>query len=69
MEKCTPQYAYCPPPGYQVGKDAEVNWNDELLSRLRDKLRRLQRETKRCRKNVTLLRESIALVCLQLGLI
>ena len=45
-----------------------MNWNEGLHSRLRDKLKRLQRKTKGYSKSVLLLRDSIALVCFRLGL-
>ena len=45
-----------------------MNWNEGLHSRFRDRLKRLQRKTKGYTKRVALLRDSIALVCLQLSL-
>ena len=62
-------YEWLPANRHRVGKGGEVNWNEGTHSRLRDKLKRLQRKTKGYSKKVTLLRDSIALVCLQLDLI
>ena len=52
-----------------AGKGLEANGNEGLHPVLRDKLNRLHRRTKGYSKSVTLLRDSIALVCLRLGLI
>ena len=52
-----------------AGKGLEANRNEGLHSVLRDKLNRLHRRTKGYSKSVTMLRDSIALVCLRLGLI
>ena len=46
-----------------------MNRNEGTHSRLRDRLRRLQRSTKGYSKSVGMLRDSIALVYLNLGLI
>ena len=46
-----------------------MNRNEGLHSRLRDRLKRLQRKTKGYTKSVAVLENSIALVCLRLGLI
>jgi IS1 family transposase len=46
-----------------------VNWNEGIQSQLRDPLRGLQRRTKGYSKSVEILRDSIALVYLKLGLI
>ena len=52
-----------------AGKGLEANRNEGLNSVLRGKLNRLHRRTKGYSKSVTMLRDSIALVCLRLGLI
>ena len=51
------------------GKGGAVNWNEGLHFRWRDPLKRLQRQTKGYTKSLTMLRDSLALVCLRLGLI
>ena len=61
-------YEWLPRNCHRAGKGGEVNWNEGLHSRWRDKLKRLQRKTKGYSKSVALLRDSIALVCLRLGL-
>ncbi len=62
-------YEWLPANRHVVGKGGAVNWNEGLHSRLRDKLKRLQRKTKGYSKNATMLGDSIALVCLRLDLI
>lgn len=62
-------YGWLPADRHVVGKGSEVNRNEGLNSRLRDRLKRLQRETKGYSKSVALLEDSIALTCLKLGLI
>ena len=47
------------------GKGGAVNGNEGLPSRGRDPLKRLQRQTKGYTKSLTMLRDSLALVCLQ----
>ena len=61
-------YQWLPRNRHVAGKGGEVNWNEGLHSRFRDRLKRLGRKTKGYTKRVALLRDSIALVCLQLGL-
>ena len=62
-------YEWLPQNRHVVGEGLEANRNEGLHSVLRDKLNRLHRKTKGCSKRVTMLRNSIALVCLCLGLI
>ncbi len=62
-------YEWLPHNRHVVGKGLEANRNEGLHSVLRDNLNRLHRRTKGYSKSVTLLRDSIALVCLRLGLI
>ena len=62
-------YEWLPHNRHVVGKGLEANRNEGLHSVLRDKLNRLQRRTKGYSKSVTMLRDSIALVCLRLDLI
>ena len=62
-------YEWLPQDRHVVGKGLEANRNEGLHSVLRDKLNRLHRRTKGYSKSVTMLRDSIALVCLRLGLI
>ena len=62
-------YQWLPQNRHVAGKGGAVNRNEGLHSRLRDKLRRLQRKTKGYSKSVAMLRDSIALVCLRLELI
>ena len=52
-----------------IGKGEAVSRNEGLHSVLRDKLSRPRRRTKGYRKSVAMLRGSIALVCLRLGLV
>ena len=59
-------YGLLPRNRHVPGKGGEVNRNEGTHSRLRD---RLQRQTKRYSKSVAMLRDSIALVYLKLGLI
>ncbi len=54
---------------HEVVKGSEVNRNEGLHSRLRDGLNRLHRQTKRYRKSMAMLSDSIALVCVTLKLI
>ena len=62
-------YGLLPRNRHVPGKGGEVNRNEGTHSRLRDRLRRLQRRTKGYSKSVAMLRDSIALVYLKLGLI
>ena len=62
-------YEWLPQNRHVVGKGLEANRNEGLHSVLQDKLNRLHRRTKGYSKSVTMLRDSIALVCLRLGLI
>ena len=62
-------YDWLPANRHVVGKGSEVNWNEGLHSRWRDKLNRLHRKTKGYSKSVPMLRDSIALVTLRLNLI
>lgn len=62
-------YNWLPRTQREIGKGGKVNHNEGLHSRLRDWLRRLSRKTKGYTKSVEMLRGSLALVCLYLGLI
>lgn len=62
-------YGLLPRNRHVPGKGGEVNRNEGTHSRLRDRLRRLQRKTKGYSKSVAMLRDSIALIYLKLGLI
>ena len=62
-------YGLPPRDRHVAGKGGAVNRNEGTHSRLRDRLRRLQRRTEGCSKSVEMLRDSIALVYLKLGLI
>lgn len=62
-------YGFLPRNRHVRGKGGVVNRNEGTHSRLRDRLRRLQRETKGYSKSVGMLRDSVALVYLKLGLI
>ena len=62
-------YGWLPPKRHTAGKGGAVNWNEGLHSRWRDKLKRLQRQTKGYTKSLRMLRDSLALVCLRLELI
>ena len=62
-------YGLLPRNRHVAGKGGAVNRNEGTHSRLRDRLRRLQRRTKGYSKSVAMLRDSIALVYLKLGLI
>ena len=62
-------YGLLPRNRHVAGKGGAVNRNEGTHSRLRDRLRRLQRRTKGYSKSVEMLRDSIALVYLKLGLI
>lgn len=62
-------YGWLPRNRHVPGKGGAVNWNEGLHSRWRDKLKRLQRQTKGYTKSLTMRRDSLALVCLRLGLI
>ncbi len=55
-------YGLLPRNRHVPGKGGEVNRNEGTHSRLRDRLRRLQRKTKGYSKSVEMLRDSIALV-------
>ena len=61
-------YGWLPTDRHEVGKGSEVNRNEGLHSRLRDKLNRLHRRTKGYSKSMAMLGDSIALVCLRLKL-
>ncbi len=50
-------------------KGGAVNWNEERHSRLRDKLKQLQRRAEGYSKSLRMLRDSLALVRRRLGLI
>ena len=63
-----PVYQWLPQDRHVAGKGGEVNWNEGLHSRFRDSLKRLQRKTKGYTKRVAMPRDSIAWVCLRLGL-
>ena len=62
-------YGWLPANRHEVGKGGEVNRNEGLHSRLRDKLNRLHRRTKGYSKSIAMLSDSIALVCVTLNLI
>ena len=62
-------YRWLPRDRHEVRNGSEVNRNEALRSRLRDKLNRLHRRTKGYSKSMAMLSDSIALVCLKLGLI
>jgi insertion element IS1 protein InsB len=62
-------YDWLPADRHEVGKGGAVNRNEGLHSRLRDRINRLHRKTKGYSKSVAMLSDSIALVCLKLGLI
>lgn len=62
-------YDWLPADRHEVGKGGAVNRNEGLHSRLRDRINRLHRKTKGYSKSVAMLSDSIALVCLRLGLI
>lgn len=62
-------YDWLPQNRHVAGKGGAVNWNEGTHSRWRGKLNRLQRRTKGYSKKVSMLRDSIALICLRLGLI
>lgn len=62
-------YGWLPADRHEVGKGSEVNRNEGLHSRLRDRLNRLHRRTKGYSKSASMLSDSIALVCLTLKLI
>jgi len=62
-------YGLLPCNRHLAGKGGAVNRTEGTHSRLRDRLRRLQRRTKGYSKSVEMLRDSIALVYLKLGLI
>ena len=62
-------YDFLPRNRHVAGKGREVNRNEGVHSQLRDRLRRLQRKTKGYTKSLALLRDSVALVYLKLGLI
>ena len=61
-------YGWLPPP-HRAGKGGAVNWNEMVHSRWRDKLKRLQRQTKGYTKSLRMRRDSLALACLRLELI
>ena len=62
-------YGWLPSDRHEVGKDSEVNRNEELHSRSRYKLNRLHRPTKGYSKSKAILSDSVALVCVTLKLI
>ncbi|MYC35964.1 MAG: IS1 family transposase [Chloroflexi bacterium] len=62
-------YEWLPQNRHVAGKGLEANRNEGLHSVLLDKLNRLHRRTKGYSKSVTMLRDSIALVCLRLGFV
>lgn len=62
-------YDWLPANRHEVGKGSAVNRNEGLHSRLRDRINRLHSKTKGYSKSVAMLSDSIALVCLKLGLI
>ena len=62
-------YGLLPRNRHVPGKGGGVNRNEGTHSRLRNRLRRLQRSTKGYSKRVAMLRDSVALVYLKLGLI
>ena len=62
-------YQWLPANRHEVGKGGEVNRNEGLHSRLRDKLIRLHRRTKGYSKSAAMLSDSITLVCVSLKLI
>ena len=62
-------YGWLPRNRHVSGKGGAVNGNEGLPSRWRDPLKRLQRQTKGYTKSLTMLGDSLALVCLRLGLI
>ena len=62
-------YGWLPQNRHVPGKGGAVNWNEGLPSRGRDQRKRLQWQTKGYTKSLAMLRNSLALVCLRLGLI
>lgn len=62
-------YGWLPADRHEVGKGGAVNRNEGLHWRLRDRINRLHRKTKGYGKSLAMLSDSIALVCLKLGLI
>lgn len=62
-------YGWLPRNRRLVGKGSEVNRNEGLHSQWRSKLNRLMRKTRGYSKSMAMLGDSIALVCLGLGLI
>ena len=62
-------YGWLPADRHEVENGSEVNRNEGLHSRLRDKLNRLHRRTKGYSKSMTMLGDSIALVCASLKFI
>ena len=62
-------YNRLPADRHIAGKGGEVNRNEALHSRQRDKLNRLHRRTKGYSKSVNMLSDSIALACGSLKLI
>ena len=64
-----PVYQWLPADRHRMGKGSEVNRNEGTHSRWRDRLRRLQRQTKGYSKSLDMLTGSIAWVSLGLGLI
>ena len=62
-------YGLLPRNRHVPGKRGEVNRAEGTHSRVRDRLRRLQRKTKGYSKSVAMLRDSIVVICLKLGLI
>ena len=62
-------YEWLPARRHRMGKGSAVNRNEGMHSRLRDRLRRLQRRAKGYTKSLAMLTGSIAWACLDLGLI
>ena len=62
-------YGWLPAGKHEVGNGGQVNRNEGLHSRSRDKLNWLHRRTKGYSKSMAMLSDSIALVCLNLKLI
>ena len=54
---------------HEVGDGGQVNRNEGIHFRLRDKLNRLHRWTKRYSKSIAILSDSITLICLSLKLV
>ncbi len=61
-------YAWLLRDRHVVGQGGAVNWNEGRHSRLRDKLKRLQRRARGYSKSLRMLRDSLSLVCRRLEL-